>query len=689
MAKTKTVRATTGRATPRKAGKRETGRVEIEALRQRVAEVEEALDAIRAGEVDALVINGPQGARVYTLKDADRPYRVVIENMKEGAVTVREDGLVLYANTQFAAMLGVPLDSLVGSNLFDQATPSGREALRKLTEEARNAAASAAVEFFGAEDVTLETHMSLAPMRIDGVHVLSGVVADVTAEKRTEAERARLAAAVYQAVDGVMILNAAGEAVYANPACSEITGYREEDILGVTAERMGGEIVAGIRAAIDTQGQWKGHVSRARKDGTPLELEASVAPLKTPSGEVANFIVLFRDVTHAMKLEQKIRQMERTEALGRLAGGVAHDLNNILLPIIINAELLLSEADPGTTRHDMLKNVLQAANRQKDLVRKILSFTRRTKRAVRVVRFTPILDEALKLLKPSLPASVELRRHVDAKMDTLHGDPTELHELVTNLATNAIDAMVEGRGVIDIALSDVRLDVEDNLLDLKPGTYLKLTVSDTGCGISETDLERIFDPFFTTKEPGKGTGIGLSVVRGIVKNHGGAITVASRVKCGTTVTVMLPAAVEATVSAEIGAGETAAEAGPKRVLVVDDEDIVLETMRQAMTKFGHRPTAVRDAAGALALFRSGPEHFDLALIDQTMPQMSGLELAAQLRKIRPGLPIILATGYSKAVDDRTLHEAGVQEIVMKPISLKDLAAAVTRALALGDKNLPE
>jgi len=648
-------------------------------LERRLEEAEKSLSAIRNGEVDALVISGPNGDQVYTLRDSDRPYRMVVENMRDGVVTLRDDGLILYVNRQFAAILGVGLSSVLGTDLHEYATPSGRESLDALIEAGLKAGARATVELADRKGRPVLVHLSLAAMAIDGPRVLSGVAADVTEERRAGEVRARLAATVDNSPDGIMVLNPAEELVYANPACRTITGYSVEDLLGMAGSRLGGAAVSGIRAGLEAEGSWKGHVTAVRKDGSPLELDVSAALVKTPGGGIANYIVFFRDITEALRLEQKVRQMERTEALGRLAGGVAHDLNNILQPILLNAQMLLGDAKPGTPEHKMLKNLLQAAHRQKDLVKKILSFARRSQPVLKRVRFGLIVAESVNLLRPSLPPSIVLRLLADAESDAVMGDATELHELAINLCTNAADSMESG-GTVTISLARTVFGAEDPVLNLKPGPYVKLTVSDTGCGIPPRDLGKIFDPFFTTKEPGRGTGIGLPVVRGIVMNHGGSISVESKIGQGTTVTVFLPAAGEATDPARGRKSSSASGKSKRRILIVDDESLVLETMRQAMSTLGHEPVAFRDGAEALAVFRTDPDHFDLAVVDQTMPGMSGLELASELARIRPGLPLILATGYSKAVDERAMLEAGVKELVMKPMSLEELTAVLRRAL---------
>jgi PAS domain S-box-containing protein len=539
---------------------------EIAALKRRLEEAEDALGAIQTGAVDALVVRGPQGDQIYSLKDADRPYRAVIENMRDGALSVRADGLILYANRQFAAMLGRPLESLLGRDLFAYVDPNDRPALQGLLDSALPDGAHGNMEFMTDSRKPLLVHVSLAPLKIDGTKVLAGVVADMTEERQAQL---------------------------------------------------------------------------------------------------------------------RLRQIERMEALGRLAGGVAHDLNNILQPIVVNAELLLEGTEPGSQRRDMLNNIIAAATRQKGLVKRILSFTRPIAQVLRPLSVTPLVVEAVNLLKPSLPGNIDIRLTSNSAADIIKGDATEIHELVTNLCSNAVDAMELAGGTVEVSVQDLTLTRESPAFDLKPGRYLKLAVKDTGVGIPPGDLDRIFDPFFTTKEVGKGTGIGLSIVRGIVKNHGGSITVQSRVRQGTEMTVFLPVAAALPLQADRNLRDLERKASGRRILVVDDEELVLDTVRRALMSFGHLPTTVNDPAAALAMLQTMPGLFDMAIIDQNMPKMTGLKLAAEIRRINPAMPILLATGYSKTVEDRSLQASGVTAVVMKPLDLKDLASAINDALESG------
>jgi PAS domain S-box-containing protein len=593
-------------------------------------------------------------------------------------------GRVVRANAVFTRLFAPESGSLRGRDFADLfPSPAAAEIPRMVVETGepfRSSACLSAGDGAGAEIGCWDWTLQPLPGGGGKARSLILTLVDRTAQRGIEEEHFRLAAAVEQAVDGVMIITAEGGLVYSNPACREISGFSDEELRRLHDFQGGGSAATKIRSGLRKSGSWKGRLTRTRKDGRALELEVSVSPLRDARGDIRYYIIFFRDVTRSVKLQHRVRQMERMEALGRLAGGVAHDLNNILLPIIINTEMLLKDAEPGTVRYETLQNIFQAAHRQKDLVKKILAFSRRTERAFKPLSLSPLLEEVMKLVRASLPSTQEIRLRLEAGEDVILCDPTEIHEVVMNICGNASDAMKGQIGILDVSLANERLEPGDHGLDLGPGVFLKLSVSDTGSGIKAEDLEHIFDPFFTTKKPGEGIGIGLSVVHGIVKSHGGAVGIKSRVGQGTRVDVYFPMA-ESQIPAEPEALETLdREPGGEWILLVDDEKLVLESVAPALESLGYKTTAVQDACLALELFKSGPDEFDLALLDQTMPRMSGLQVAAEMLRLKPGFPIILATGYSSLVDEEKAKALGIREIITKPVSVSGFALAISRAL---------
>ncbi len=384
------------------------------------------------------------------------------------------------------------------------------------------------------------------------------------------------------------------------------------------------------------------------------------------------------------KVEAQLAQAQRIEALDRFAGGIAHDLNNILYPIIINVEELLDEEPQGSFRHDILTQTLKAANRQKDLVRKILSFGRRSEQNMQPIRVGSLLEETIAFVRSTIPSTIEIRYAIDAASDLILGDHIQIQQVIMNLCRNAADALESQKGVIEVRLHNTRLELVHAQQKLQPGEYLQLEVRDTGHGMKPEVMDRIFEPFFTTKGVGQGTGMGLSVAHGIVKSHGGVITVESKEGKGTLFTVCLP----------VLDGETQARAyfadrsgpslqGKESILLVDDEELVLSSLQRALKMSGYRVSALKDGREAVRAFEKSPDEFDLVITDLTMPGMTGIELSRKILDIRPDIPVILCTGFNDAVDDQEARSLGIRELLLKPAGSTELKNAIRRVLEKG------
>jgi two-component system cell cycle sensor histidine kinase/response regulator CckA len=370
------------------------------------------------------------------------------------------------------------------------------------------------------------------------------------------------------------------------------------------------------------------------------------------------------------------------EAIGTLAGGIAHDFNNILAAMMGYAELASLDAPEGSKANMRWQEVLKAGLRARDLVQQILTFSRQSSQERKPVEIGPIVKETLKLLRASLPSTVEIRQHVESNADVIETDPTQIHQVLMNLCTNAAHAMRESGGILEVSLNKV--DMEEPTTtpypDLHAGPYVRLSVSDTGHGIPPQLLKRIFDPYFTTKPVGEGTGLGLAVVHGIVKSHGGEITVSSKPGKGTTFHVYLPGT--------DGPKEVAASqrVEPYRLgrqeclLLIDDEQALVEVGKQMLEHLGYRVIVRTSSVEALELFRNQPEKFDLVITDMTMPNMTGDKLAREMMGIRPGMPIILCTGFSEHIAEEKVKKIGIREFVMKPLVMSDLSKTIRRVL---------
>jgi CheY-like chemotaxis protein len=370
------------------------------------------------------------------------------------------------------------------------------------------------------------------------------------------------------------------------------------------------------------------------------------------------------------------------EAIGTLAGGIAHDFNNILSAVIGYTEIALADMPEDTSQHRNLQEVLKAGSRAKDLVKQILTFSRQTEQELKPLQINQIVRETLKLLRASLPTTVKISQDIQSDSAVL-ADPTQVHQVIMNLCTNAAHAMRTKGGQLKIDLSDVVLGgsfIEQHPY-LSPGAYIKLRVIDTGHGMEKAILDRIFDPFFTTKERGEGTGMGLAVVLGIVKSHGGAITVESEVGKGSIFNVFLPVILQE-VDHEVKT-RGPIPTGTERILFIDDEKSLVDLGQQILERLGYKVTIRTSSVEALELFMEQPEKFDLVITDMTMPNMTGDELAGKLMNIRADIPVILCTGYSERISRERAHRLGIKEFILKPIVMRELAKTVRGVL---DKN---
>jgi PAS domain S-box-containing protein len=402
--------------------------------------------------------------------------------------------------------------------------------------------------------------------------------------------------------------------------------------------------------------------------------------IRDAQGNPIELLCIGNDITARKRLEGQLRQAQKLEAIGTLTAGIAHDFNNILSAVLGYAELARYRLPPDSPALDNLNQILHAGLRAKDLVKQILSFSRQSEEERRPVIIGPIVKEALKMLRASLPATIEIRSRIDNLTSTVMADPTQMHQILMNLSTNAFHAMRQTGGVLEVALSEVEPNASLRALnpDIHPGNYLQLTVKDSGPGMSPEIVERIFDPYFTTKEIGEGTGLGLSVVHGIVTSCGGIITVQSEPGKGSAFNVLLPAMeremVTTTVEDEI------LPTGSGHIFLVDDDLSLVELGKQMLDRLGYRVTTRTSSLEALETFINQSDKFDLVITDMTMPHLTGTQLAEKILALRPDIPIILCTGYSELVDKEKAKRMGIRAFLMKPLVLRDLAVSIGSVL---------
>ena len=512
---------------------------------------------------------------------------------------------------------------------------------------------------------------------------LHGANQDITKRKRAEESHARLATAVEQSAETIVITDTEGTIIYANPAFEQTTGYTCAEALGQNPRllKSGKQDAAFYRRLWETiqSGKvWSGHFVNKRKDGTLYEEEVTISPIRDAAGKIINFVAVKRDVTHEVELEGQLRQSQKMEAMGTLAGGIAHDFNNILSVIFGYSNLLQLDLAGKNEPLEKVGEILKAGQRAKDLVQQILTFSRQREQERQVIHLNPIIKEVTKLLRSSMPTNIQIETSLAADAPAVLADATQIYQVVMNLGTNALHAM-EGlpTGRLTVTLDAFQPDeafINKNP-ELRTIKYARLTIADTGCGMDAKTLARIYDPFFTTKPIGKGTGLGLAVAHGIVEAHDGVITVESQPGQGTTFCLYFPEQIQDLFLEGIPEDLIPCGQG-QRILMVDDEAVLMGMYQRLLKALKYEGTVVTSPEEAISLVRKNPALYDLVITDLTMPGMNGLEVAREIREIRANLPIILVTGYQGTMTKPQMKDAGICELVEKPISMATLATVL-------------
>jgi PAS domain S-box-containing protein len=417
-----------------------------------------------------------------------------------------------------------------------------------------------------------------------------------------------------------------------------------------------------------------------RKSDRKATLIHSLAEVVFNNEVPIKILGVIHDITEQRKFEYQLQQSQKMESIGTLAGGIAHDFNNILFPIVGHTEMLLEDVPEDSPVREGLNQIYTGAMRASELVKQILTFSRQENSELTLMKMQPIIKEALKLIRSTIPTTIEIKQNIDPKCGVIKADPTQIHQIIMNLSTNAYHAMEETGGELIISLKEIKLNHYDTIrFDIIPGDYACLTIADTGKGMDKKLIQKIFEPFFTTKEKGKGTGMGLSVAHGIVKSMGGAIKVDSESRKGTKFHVYLP--VEKSFSEkQVIDSKVEIQRGMEQILLVDDEEAILTMEKMMLERLGYQVTSRTSSIEALEAFRDSPDKFDLVITDMAMPNMSGDKLSVELTKIRPDIPVLLCTGFSETMSEEKAASVGIKSFLLKPIVMKDLAQNIREVL---------
>jgi PAS domain S-box-containing protein len=617
-------------------------------------------------------------------------YRLLVEQASDGIFTVGADGRYSDVNARGLEMLHYSREDFLNRSVGDLIAPADRDRLIKEIAVLKQEKTRVSEFKIRRGDGTWFDAEISARALPDGQ--LIGIVRDLTERRKSEQalreseERFRQLA---ENINEVFWMTDPGkqQMLYISPAYEIIWGrtcdslYRSpqnwlEAVHPEDRERM--------KAVIRRQAVAGYHeVYRIiRPDGSLRWVRDRAFPIKDANGHAYRVVGTAEDITERRQLEEQFRQAQKLEAIGTLAGGIAHDFNNILGAIIGYIELTKFGLQGNASASKYLDLVLQAANRAAALVKQILAFSRQQEHQRVSVQLRHVVSEPIKLLRATIPAMIEFDVSLSSDLPTVMADPTQVHQVVMNLCTNAAHAMAGRAGKLTVRLEKTLIDVRHpEVIDqLKPGLYVKLSVSDTGCGMEPSTLEHIFEPFFTTKKPGEGTGLGLSVVHGIMRSHEGAVTVRSQPGTGTTFDIYFPADGATVAESPLPSRDEIPRGAGQRILFIDDEMPLAMLGYSILESLGYQPTAIHDANEALALLKSDPRAFDLVITDLSMPGVMGTDLAVQVLSMRPDMPIILTTGYTASLTSENMHAMGIKELLMKPFNFRSLGSVVQRVL---------
>jgi PAS domain S-box-containing protein len=652
-------------------------------------------DLVRAFEAMSVAVKDREAA----LRESEKRYRDLVSSASEG-ILVAQDGLIRFANPAFSHLIGYPPEELVGRSILDFIHPDDRPLLLDRHKQRRQGEYPPSVYSFRAlaKDGQVKwIEINAVVIAWEGQPATLNLLTDIT-ERRQAEEALRESEARYRELfqgspDAITISDLSnGLLLDVNEGFCQLSGYSRDEAIGRTVFDLNVFFDPGDRdeylQALREEGKLDGYELQLRsRDGTVQDALLSARTLRYGGRDCLAAVVrditpLKRTLQEKTQLEAQLQQAQKMEAVGTLAGGIAHDFNNILQAITGYVDVLAARQDQGPETRNGLAQIARVTERATDLVRRLLTFSRKVEPELRPVDLNHEVLQTVKILERTIPKMIEIETFLDPEVKLIHSDANQLEQVLLNLGTNAGDAMPQG-GRLTIETRNTVLDEEycRSHPGTAPGEYVRLSFSDTGHGMDEETQKFIFDPFYTTKEIGRGTGLGLAVVYGIVKNHGGAITCSSQPDQGTRFDIYLPALEEGTsISAALAPIREDIRGGTETILVVDDEPGVRETVREMLDRFGYQTLAAASGEQALELFEGSSPGLDLVILDLGMPGMGGYRCLERLRDRDPELRVIIASGYTVPLQEKQALAAGAVRFLAKPYRLSEMLRTVRDVL---------
>ena len=654
-------------------------------------------------EIDIMLRNIQRNNdNIVALQDSETKFRMMFDKAPLSYQSLDEKGNFVEINENWLNVLGYKKEEVVGRNFSEFLHPEWKDHFKENFPRFKAVGEVLGVEFEMIKKdgsyILVSFHGKIGKNSDDSFSRTHCIFQDITERKRIEKEleisERRFRDLTLSMADWVWEVDQNGVYTYASDSVTKVLGYTADELIGKTPfDLMVEDIIDDTKNEFFKFLKDKKAIVNLKnfnltKNGERVISLTNGIPFTDEAGAFMGYRGVDRDITTEYELSLKIQQSQKMEAIGNLAGGIAHDFNNVLFPIIGMSELMMEDLPPGSLEMEHANEIYKAGHRAKELVSQILVFSRQSDQKKIPVRFQNVLKEVLKLCRSTIPVNIEIVQKIQQDCGSIRGNATQLHQIGMNLITNAYHAVQEKNGKIIVGLEEIEID-QINLIDtsINPGKYLLFTVSDDGIGMAEKLKNKIFEPYFTTKEQGKGTGLGLAVVYGIVKEYGGEIEMETEIGSGTTFRIYLPL-IDKSEDKSITEAKTELETGHENILLVDDEPAVVRLEQQMLERLGYKISSHTSSLDAVEVFRSNPDAFDIVLTDMTMPNMTGDQLAKEILSIKPDMPIIICTGFSENMNKEQAEIIGIKGFLMKPVIKSDMAQMVRKVLDAINNNEP-